>query len=272
MLRLENVPPEQMPEVVHIASELYEKDRQLDSETQERQATVDAAKEIGLPEEYLHRAATELHVRRLAQVLQQRRRRRTGLLAAVGAALVLVTGGIYVMRSQSSAPPMVATTIVQSPSVPAFSPTSWKIAANADTKATAAFSNGSATIHVQRFAADSANHFTANLNTFEGAQNLTGLRSVSFQVRGTLPKVRLYLEHGNERWRSPELLVQGQERLVKVDFSQFERQTRAAAEAQWQKDGYQPPETIDNLSFKTGWFVNDIGASGDVTLSDIKFE
>ena len=29
MLRLENVPPEQMPEVVHIASELYEKDKEL---------------------------------------------------------------------------------------------------------------------------------------------------------------------------------------------------------------------------------------------------
>ena len=59
---------------------------------------------------------------------------------------------------------------------------------------------------------------------------------------------------------------------MKVDFSQLERQTRADNGSQWQKDGYQPPETIDNLSFKTGWFVNDIGASGDVTLSDIHFE
>ena len=271
MLRLENIPPEQMPEVVHIASELYEKDRQLDSESQERQATVDAAKEIGLPEEYLHRAATELHVRRVAQAQQQRRRKRTGLLAAAGAALVLATGGI-IFKSQLSAPSIETATVVRATSAPVFGPTSWKLAANPGTKATVTFGNGSATIRVQRFAADSANRFTANLNTLEGAQNLSGVRTASFRVSGTMPKVRLYLEHGNERWRSPELPVQGQERLVKVDFSQFERQTRADTGAQWQKDGYQPPETIDNLSFKTGWFVNDIGASGDVTLSDIKFE
>src|SRR4051794_29334133 len=105
MLRLENVPPEQMPEVVHIASELYEKDRQLDVESQERQATVEAAKEVGLPEEYLHRAAAELHVRRVAQAQQRGQRRRLGLAAALTSIVVLALGGVYV-KSQSPAPPV----------------------------------------------------------------------------------------------------------------------------------------------------------------------
>ena len=40
MLRLENVPPEEMPQVVRIASELYEKDRTLEAEAQDRKSVV----------------------------------------------------------------------------------------------------------------------------------------------------------------------------------------------------------------------------------------
>ncbi len=271
VLRLENVPPEQMPEVVHIASELYERDRLKDAETQERQATVDAAKEVGLPEEYLHRAAAELHVRRIAQA-QKSRKRRAGVIAVVGAALALGgAGGLYVIRSQVSAPPAVVQT-VQTATAPAFTSSSWKLSMNSGTQASVDYGSGLATIRVRRFAVDSAGRFNANLNTIDGAQNLAGIRSISFNVHGTLPQVRLYLEHGDQRWRSPALPVEGQERQVKVDLTQFERQTRSGSNGQWEKAGYQAPETVDNLSYKTGWFVNDANASGDVTIGDVRFE
>lgn len=272
MLKLENIPPEQMPEVVHIASELYEKDRQLDAETQERQATVDAAKEVGLPEEYLHRAAAELHGRRVAQA-QVQRRRRTGWLAAVGATVLIGSAGIFALRSHPDATPSTVATVAQSPVMaPGFSPSKWKLATNTGTQANVTYASDSATIHVQRFAADLPNHFTANFNSFDGAKNLAGARTITFRMSGTLPQVRLYLDHGNERWRSPAIPVQGQEQIVRLDLSQFEHLTRASADASWQKVGYEPPGIVDNLSFKTGWFVNDIGASGDVTLGDIQFE
>ena len=272
MLRLENIPPSEMTEVVHIASELYEKDRQQEAETQERQATVDAAAEVGLPEEYLHRAAAELHARRVARVRQQRRRR-TGVLATVGVALALGTGAYVVTRPHVNPTFLPKSATVARPHTSlAFGPANWRMSANAGTQATVKYENGAAILHVQRFAADSAGHFTANLNSSSGAINLTKFRTVSFRVHGTLPRLRLYLEHGNERWRSPALAVTGQDQQVRIDLSQFERQTRADRGAEWRTFAHQAPEWVDNLSFKTGWFVNEIGVSGDIALSDADFE
>jgi len=271
MLRLENIPPEQMPEVVRIASELYSQDQALDAEAQERRATVDAAAEIGLPEEYLHRAAEELHARRV-EAVQQRRRRRYGLLALGGAVLAIGSGAAIVSQIHTATPP---TSQIKSPAstiAPAFTAGSWQLDTNPDTQATVDFANNAAVLHVQRFVADRSNHFTANLNNLDGAKNLAGFQTITFRMHGTLPHIRLYLENGSERWRSPELTVEGQERLVRIDLSQFERQTRGGPDSTWQKSGYKPPEWVENLSFKTGWYVNDVQATGDVTLSDLRFE
>lgn len=254
-----------MPEVVHIASELYERDRQQDTEAQERQATVEAAREVGLPEEYLHRAAAELYARRIVQA-RTVRVRRAGLLATVGAAGVLAAG--YLVLRQTAVAP-VAPVSAATATVPALVAGNWQMSANPGTKATASFGRGVATIRVDRFAPDASGHYTANLNSQEGPKSFAGTRSISFNVHGTLPNVRLYLEHGDERWRSPALPVQGQERLVKLDLTQFEHQVREGS--QWQRTAYQPPGTVDNLSFKTGWFVNDASASGDVTVRDLQF-
>lgn len=271
MLRLENIPPEQMPEVVRIASELYSQDQTQDAEAQERQATVDAAAEIGLPEAYLHRAVTELHTRRVEQI-RQRRRHRIGLLAIGGAVLVLGSGAAIVSRIHASSPTTSQVKAPASTVAPAFTAGAWQLNTNRDTQATVNFVNNTAVLQVQRFVADRSNHFTANFNNLDGSKNLVGLHTITFRMHGTLPHVRLYLENGSERWRSPELTVEGQERLVHIDLSQFERQTRGGAESTWQKSAYQPPEWVENLSFKTGWYVNQVQASGEVMLSDLRFE
>jgi len=271
MLRLENIPPEQMPEVVRIASELYSKDQAQDAEAQERQATVDAAAEIGLPEAYLHRAAEELHARRVEEV-QHRRHRRFGLLALAGAVLVMGSGAAIVSRLQTPPPTTSQITAPASTIAPVFTSGSWQLNTNPGTQATVSFVNNTAVLQVQRFVADTSSHFTANLNNLDGAKNLAGFQAITFRMQGTLPHVRLYLENGGERWRSPELSVEGQERLVRIDLSQFERQIRGGADSAWQKSGYKPPTWVENLSFKTGWYVNDIQASGDLTLSDLRFE
>src|SRR5205807_918200 len=70
MLRLKDVPEEDMPEVVRVASELYERDREQAAQDQAKQAYVDAAGEVGLPPEYLERASEEVHARRVARVQQ----------------------------------------------------------------------------------------------------------------------------------------------------------------------------------------------------------
>lgn len=274
MLRLDNIPPEEMPEVVRVASELYEKDREREAEAAERQATVQAAAEVGLPEEYLHRAAAELHARRVEQV-KQRRRRRNGLLAVGGAVLALGTAAIVDSQLRQSAPTPTSITqparsglVLSSP----FSPTHWNLNSNSGTQATVTFQNDTAVIHVDRFAPDAKNQYFANLNTLDGPKNLAGYRTASVWVKGSLPQVRLYLENGNERWRSLPIPVEGQERLVRLDLNDFEYQTRPDRNATWQKESYKPPETVETMSFKTGWFVNDANASGEVSLRDLRFE
>jgi len=273
MLKLENVPPEEMPEVVHLASVLYERDKEKSAEDQERQATVDAAREVGLPEEYLHRAAAELHNRRVEQVQKAHGRNRS--LLAIGAAVLVMGGATAIMMTSirpPSAPPVAPVAQIVTSAVPPFSATTWKLQSNPGTQATVNFQNGSATLHVSRFAPDAANHFTANLNTSTGAQDLSAFRTMSIRLRGTLPQVRVYLEHGSERWRSPAIAVQRDDKLVRLDLSQFEMQTREGADGAWHKVGYQPPGIVDDVSIKTGWFVNDPGASGYVTLGDMRFE
>ena len=59
---------------------------------------------------------------------------------------------------------------------------------------------------------------------------------------------------------------------MRVDFDQFERQEKQADGVSWRKARYEPPVSVENLSFKTGWFVNDVKAAGNVTLSDFHLE
>jgi hypothetical protein len=271
MLRLQDIPPEQMPEVVRVASELYEKDKENEVEAAQRQATVEAAAEVGLPEEYLHRAAAELHTRRVVQI-EQKRRKRNGMLAVGGALLVLGTAGYFVMNRTAAPPATTQVSVARTPISPAFSPTLWNLKTNQGTQATVKFKNDTATIHVDRFAKDTNDLYFANLNTFDGPKDLTGYHTISFRVQGTLPNVRLFLENGTERWRSALVKVEGPERLAKVDLDQFEYLTRSDTNSRWHNQSYRPPGTVSYLSFKTGDNVNVENASGDVTLSDIHIE
>lgn len=256
MLKLENIPEEKMPEIVRIATELQEQDRKLDTEEQTRQATIAAAKEVGLPEKYLHQAAVELHARRLVEI-EQRRKRRAGLIATGGAVLGLGAIGYFITSPQTvnqPAPPAEVSTLAPPALTPTFNAAQWKTNANAGTQATTAFANGEATVTVQKFMPDSKGRYFVNLNSTNGIQNLSPYRGASFRVNGTLPYVRLYLENGQERWRSPALKVSPNEQIVRVDLSQFERQLRQKDGVSWRRVRFEPPATVENFSFKLGSF------------------
>jgi hypothetical protein len=98
MQRLEQIPPEEMPQVVRIAAEMVENDRQLEAEADERLATIAAAKEAGVPEEVLERAAEEWlrrrHVAKTAPQLQSKAAAFTVLILAGLLALVLLIAGL----------------------------------------------------------------------------------------------------------------------------------------------------------------------------------
>ena len=132
MLRMKDVPLDQMAEVVRVAGELYDAEQ---AQTQERRATVAAAAEIGLPKEYLDRAASVVHARRVEQIETQRRRR-AGLLVGIGVA-VAFGGGWFVTHPRPAVPLAYN-----------FQSSQWTQESDPASKAAVTFANGTATLHV----------------------------------------------------------------------------------------------------------------------------
>lgn len=259
MLRMKDVPPEQMAEVVRVAGELYDEEQ---AQTQERRATVAAAAEMGLPKEYLERAAALVHARRVEQI-GRGRRRKVGLLAGIGVALAI--GGSWVVTHPRPAAPV--TYNFQNPQQ------QWMEESNPGSQATAAFKNGTAIIHVDRFGAQAGSgEYYVNLNTKDVPPTLAGYRTVSFRAQGSLPNLRLYLENGSERWRSLNLPVTPGGQVFRLNLDQFDHQTRDAPGGKWRKVDASAPGHVEQLSFKVGSYINEVNAHGDVQVSDLRFQ
>lgn len=267
MLKLENVSPQEMPEVVRIASELYEKDQEKEGEAQEREATLNAAEEVGLPPEYLHRAAAEMHNRRVVEI-EERRLKRRRLLAATAAVLGIgsVIWGVNYISAPAPAP---------SPAVYTFSAAeNWTGQVNEGTQAKVVVNEGKLTIQVEKFVPDAKGTYFANADTYQIPPNLARYETVRFRVRGEgLPNVRLYLENGpTERWRSQPVTVAPSAQEVILPLDKFERLTRPDASAPFQRQAYRKPDSLERLSFKTGDFVNDANAKGEIIIDNVTFE
>ena len=273
MLRLENVPPEEMPQVVRIASELYEKDRTLEAEAQERQATVEAAEEVGLPEEYLHRAAAELHLRRIEAIERKRRLRVRWVATATAIAGIGTVVGLVNLTTRETrveAPAVVTSQPIQTD----FNANSWRLSTNPESQATVRYENGTAVVRVEKFGESVKGQYFVNLNTKNAPLNLENSHALRFRASGNgLKNVRLYLENSQqERWRSPAFALSGQEQDFQANLEQFDYQTRPSDTAKWTKQPYRPPGTVERLSMKFGSFVNEMGDKGEATLRGLGFE
>lgn len=278
MLRLKDLPPSEMDEVVRVASELYQRDQRAEEDQRERQHVVEAAQEVGLPGEYLELAAAEIHQRRVAETVQRRRRNRwkyaaAGLALGVAAVVVLAPSRTEKETAATIAARQVVEDFDNSPEL------RWQLNHNPQTQSTVRFTSeeqrgGVALIQVNRFGLAADGKYWANLNLSQGGVDLSGRRSVAFAVRGQgLPKVRLYLENGAlERWRSPALVVPGTWETRTVPLNQFEYQTRKSSADKWTVHRYKAPEQVRQLSFKVGDFVNGAGSRGTVALDNLVAE
>jgi len=278
MLRLKDLPPEEMAEVVRVASELQQRDQRANDDQRERQHVVDAAEEVGLPAEYLEQAAAEIHQRRVADTIARRRRKSWALGASLVGGSVLL--GLIFTGTQSARRASLQATPPQSiESFSADPELRWKLNQNPATQSSVRFAEeaqrgGVAVIRVDRFGRSADGKFWANLDLTQGGTDLTGRKSVSFDVRGKgLPQLRLYLENGAlERWRSPALTVPGTWAKRSVRLDQFDYQTRKSSSDSWSVNRYQPPKQVRELSFKLGDFVNPVSAKGEVALDNVVAE
>lgn len=107
MERLKQVTPQEMPEVLRLASELYARDRAEIERAQESREIAAAATEAGLPAEYLERAAAMLQAHRVPAA-PPRRSGRAAWLAAPALVALLWAGAWFVPFRSSSGPVGVA--------------------------------------------------------------------------------------------------------------------------------------------------------------------
>jgi hypothetical protein len=93
-----------LPEVLRVAAELYARDREQIERAEQREELKQAAREAGLPPEYLERANALLEVDRQAK-LGRTRKRRVQALIALGLALTLGAGWGVARRQGSTVMP-----------------------------------------------------------------------------------------------------------------------------------------------------------------------
>lgn len=260
MRRFDQITPEEMPEVVRVASRLFEEER---TATQEQQSTIKAASELDLPPEYLERAADRVHADRVAQI-QARRRKRNGVLATVGVAAVL-GGGWAVTHPRPPAP-----AVLDFESAPQ---TAWGLNTDAGSRAAVTYPQEAghgavAQVKVNQFG---GTDYFVNLDTNSVPKSVDGYKTVTFQVRGQgLSHVRLALENGDERSRSVVLPVTAAWQTFRLPLDRFDHQTRRGDK--WRNDGTGTPRGVQRLSFKLGSQVNDPTQQGTVAIDGVKFE
>lgn len=115
MSRLKQVRPAEMPEVLRVASELYAHDQAQLQQAQQAQELLAAAKEVGLPAEYLERAAAMVQTQRITR---RRRRWPLGALAALVLALrAMFSSHSPHMRPYPASPAAESVTVRPAPAV-----------------------------------------------------------------------------------------------------------------------------------------------------------
>lgn len=258
MLKFKDVSQEQRGEVVRLASEIYDTEQ---VEQREHTSTVAAAEEIGLPEEYLERAAQALQEKRIADARQKRTSRARFLM---GGGIVAALGvGAFLLRPAPPATPFSLSPIAQQPT----------LSTNTGTEASATSQGDSYVLKVNRFIPTN-NRYSANLDLPLPKTSLSGYRQMTFTVRGTgtIPKVRLFLEGGslNERWKGPDVPVSTTPRQVSLSMDQFIRQERVS-NTEWKDISLGRPNEVTRLSIKSGFPVNPATVSGTIGVSKIEF-
>ena len=266
MLKQSELNPDEQAQVFARADALF---REESEREQVATAAAKAAEELGVPQEYLDRAAAQFHAEKAAKILAQNQRKR--VLMAIGLAAIPAALAIFLMTGlmQARQAPMVAA-VMQVDAPPAVS-------LNSD-PATTVGSN------VNYTGENDGKTFRLNLKGFtpvEGRYTLNlgfptngSLRSydkISFSVKSAgISNVRVDLREGQTRWNSREISLSPQGQRVTLRFDELNRQGQSGNE--WSNERGDRPDSALALVFKFGSGVNPPDAKGTVEISDVRFE
>jgi len=264
--------PEQQLE--HALRMQAERERQREEE-ERRKGLKEAAKEMGVSEDTFDAAEAEAQKaeaeaqerarleRERAAAVSAQRSKQMALGAAIGLGALLVTGASLAWWFLPGAPPVQE-------DFSGFS-SRWGLDMNPGTEAsvqaaTEAGHGEVAEITVGRFVPGADGKFHVNLNLSE-PMPLDRLESLSVAAKGDgLGVARVYLEVGDERWRSPPMNLGAEWKTFDWSLEAFERQERKAGG--WTTVDYRPPDRA-KVSIKVGHFMNPPEASGTVWVDDL---
>jgi hypothetical protein len=254
MLRFQELPENDQQEAIRIADEMRMRE---EGESRQRDATVQAAEELGISQKYLDRAAEELQARRIEAVLG--RRRRVQIAAASVAAVGAIGLGTALLRPAPPAPPTVVA-VEQTTVSEQLSP---------GTSGAVTVENGTATLRVDRFGGERGYFANAQLPV---PADLGRFKKVTFTARaeGALRNVRFDIENGNQRWKGPNVSLSPEDKTFTVDFGRLQAQARRGG--QWRNVSAGRPTAATNITFKVGETINPATASGTVVVGAPTFE
>jgi len=263
--RFDDLQPEELPDVLREAVRRKDVDEREREVQLDREAYEEAAQELGITRAELDRAAAEQHAATVHRIRRTRKIRNV-VVGAVAAVLVTV-GGYRVVNPP--APDPTAYTFEQTASQ------AWSGDFNARSVGRAGLEGGRGVIVVERFVAEDDGRYWANLNSASVPPSVDGYRTVTLRIRGDggLANARLFLENGpTERWRSPDIDVGTEWRVVTFRLDQLEHQTRPTSRAPWRGERDGDPDQVTGISIKVGHPFNLPDARGRIEVDDLRFE
>lgn len=256
MLKQTDIPAEDQAEIFRIADKLYREDEE---HRRNANASAAAAAELGLPQEYLDRAAQELHVQRLEAV--KAKRRRAWIIPAIAGAGIGIVLAVTLSR-----PPAPLTPVRMSTSsvTNIYDLSEAAVRANPDSKGSISANSSAATLVIDQFVPDSKGDFYGNIIVPAG--NVREVEVVTAQVAGNgIPNVRVDLEAGDVRWRGP---VSPTGTAVSISSKEFQKQVRQGSN--WKNTAWSPPSGKLRIAFKTGKSINDASTKGTLTVTNVE--
>ncbi|MGC4046925.1 MAG: hypothetical protein QM758_24280 [Armatimonas sp.] len=265
MLKQSELSAEEQAEAFRRADDLF---RAESEQARNAKAAADAAQEMGIPQEYLDRAAAQIHAEKVERIKSQRNRRNVTI--AVGAAAVAVALGASLLIRPQTVPGPVAAVAAQQLASPTVDLTH-------EDQATTVFRN------VSSESKTDTNSYSLKLNGFHDSSSyqanhgfsidgsLDAYKQVSFFIKGDgIANTRVDLRAGNTRWNSRQISLTPQGERVAIRFDQLQQQTKQGN--QWVGSGSGNPQGAQSLVFKFGAEINPPDTKGTVTISDVRFE
>jgi hypothetical protein len=258
VLKQTDIPAEDQAEIFRIADKLYREDEE---HRRNADASAAAAAELGVPKEYLDRAAQELHLQRLEAV--KAKRKPLWMIPVI--ALTGIGFMVLMTLTFSKAPAPISPVSMSTSSVTnVYDLSTATVRANSESKGSISASKDAATLQIEQFSPNPSGDFYGNIIVPAG--NVREFENLAANVAASgIENVRVDLETDDVRWKGP---VSSANSKISISANYFQRQVRQGSN--WKNTAWSPPSGKLRIAFKTGKSINDASTKGTLTVTNVE--